>query len=306
MSYSTVGAGPHLECEVCGFSVRGQAIKGGCILDKCDRCGHLLRDLERCPAQYRDLAYGGEPTLDRIRLDLTYRELVRDGVPGRVFEVGYGAGSMLRRFFDAGAEVAGVDPDQLGIDVDEVVRAKGDLRTGGIEDASQLPGDQDLVYGIHVLEHVVDPHAALRSSLELLRPGGRASFITPAGDSSGVDRYGAAWWMLEDPTHIRFFSADSLARAAESAGFVDVEVRRLLLDSLSVDAGSLARAVRPRPRPRGVLGSAPVLAGAVASVPFVIGQRLLSARSRPTLQLIARRPGDADGRGPVPPEVTSS
>ena len=275
---------------MCGAPVRGQALRGGCVVERCERCGHLERDLERCPAHHRDLAYGGEPTLDRIRLDLTYRELVRDGVPSRVFEVGFGAGSMLRRFLDDGAQVAGVDPDQLGIDVDELVRAQGDLRTGGIEDVTDLPGEQDLVYGIHVLEHVTDPHAALRSSLVLLRPGGRASFITPAGDSSGVDRYGAAWWMLEDPTHIRFFTADSLARAAERAGFVDIEVRRLLLDSLSVDAASLARAVRPGERPRGVLGSRSVLAAAVASVPLVIGQRVVAPRSRPTLQLLARRP----------------
>lgn len=290
MSYPTVGESEHVVCEVCGSVVRGQAIRGGCIVERCERCGHIVRDLDRCPADHRDLAYGGEPTLDRIRLDLTYRELVREGVPGRVFEVGYGAGSMLRRFLDAGAEVAGVDPDQLGIGVDEVVRERGDLRTGGIEDASRLPGDQDLVYGIHVLEHVVDPHVALRSSWELLRPGGRASFITPAGDSSGLERYGAAWWMLEDPTHIRFFSAESLAKAAAAAGFVDIEVRRLLLDSLSVDAASLARAARPGARPRGVLGSKPVLAAAVASVPFVVAQRLVAQRSRPTLQLIARRP----------------
>ena len=104
------------------------------------------------------------------------------------------------------------------------------------------------------------------------------------------DRYGAAWWMLEDPTHVRFFTADSLARAAEAAGFVDVEVRRLLLDSLSVDAASVARAVRPGPRPRGVLASRAVLAGAVASIPVVLAERALRPRSRPTLQLLARRP----------------
>lgn len=290
MSYPRVGEAADPRCEVCDGPVRGQAVRGGCVLERCERCGHLVRDLDRCPADHRDLAYGGEPTLDRIRLDLTYRELVRDGVPERVLEVGFGAGTMLRRFLDDGAQVAGVDPDQLQVGVDEVVRAKGDLRTGGIEEATDLPGEQDLVYGIHVLEHVVDPHAALRSSFDLLRPGGRASFLTPAGDSTGLTRYGAAWWMLEDPTHIRFFTADSLARAARTAGFVDVEVRRLLLDSLSVDAASLARAVRPGERPQGVLGSRPVLAAAVASLPFVLGQRLVSPRSRPTLQLLARRP----------------
>ncbi|WP_435198656.1 class I SAM-dependent methyltransferase [Janibacter sp. GS2] len=265
------------------------------MVERCERCGHVLRDLGRCPADHRDLAYGGEPTLDRIRLDLTHRELVREGVPDRVFEIGYGAGSMLRRFRDAGAAVAGVDPDQLQVDVDPVVRAEGDLRVGGIEDTDGLPGDQDLVYGIHVLEHVTDPHRALAASLALLRPGGRASFLTPAGDGDGLGRYGAAWWMLEDPTHVRFFSADSLARAAADAGFVDIEVRRLLLDSLSVDAASLARALRPRSRPRGVLGSRAVLVGAVASLPVVIGQRLVRPRSRATLQLIARRPGGHRG-----------
>lgn len=290
MSYQTVGGGPLSGCEVCGGVVRGEALRGGCVVERCERCGHLLRDLGRCPAGHRDLAYGGEPTLDRIRLDLTYRALVRQGVPDRVFEIGYGAGSMLRRFHDAGAAVAGVDPDQLHIGVDPVVRDAGDLRVGGIEDADGLPGEQGLVYGIHVLEHVTDPGRALTAAFDLLRSGGQASFLTPAGDSAGLERYGSAWWMLEDPTHVRFFSADSLARAAAAVGFVDIEVRRLLLDSLSVDAASVARALRPRPRPSGVLGSRAVLGGAVASLPLVVGQRLVQPRSRPTLQLLARRP----------------
>lgn len=287
-------------CEVCGSDVLGEAIRGGCVIERCVGCGHVERDLGRCPAHHRDLAYGGEPTLDRIRLDLTYRELVRDGLPDKVLEIGYGSGAMLRRFLDAGSEVAGVDPDQLLVEVDPLVRARGDLRVGGIEDATDLPCDQDLVYGIHVLEHVTDPHRALVAARELVRPGGRVSFLTPAGDGSGLERYGAAWWMLEDPTHIRFFSADSLARAAAAAGFVDIEVRRLLLDSLSVDAASLARAVRPRPRPHGVLGSKAVIAAAVTSLPLVLAQRLMRPTTRPTLQLIARRPETA-GEEPSSP-----
>lgn len=275
---------------MCGSVVLGEAIRGGCVIDRCSRCGHVVRDLGRCPADHRDLAYGGEPTLDRIRLDLTHRELVRDGAPARVLEIGYGSGALLRRFLDDGAEVAGVDPDQLLVDVDPVVRARGDLRVGGIEEASDLPGGQDLVYGVHVLEHVADPLRALAASYELLRPGGRVSFLTPAGDSTALERYGAAWWMLEDPTHVRFFTVDSLTRAAEAAGFVDIEVRRLLLDSLSVDAASVARAVRPGARPHGVLASRAVVAAAVASLPLVLAQRLVRPRTRPTLQLLARRP----------------
>ncbi len=288
---------------MCSADVRGEALRGGCVIDRCERCGHVVRDLGRCPADHRDLAYGGEPTLDRIRLDLTYRELVRDGLPDRVLEIGYGAGALLRRFLDAGAQVSGVDPDQLLVDVDPLVRERGDLRVGGIEDATDLPAGQDLVYGVHVLEHVTDPHRALTAARRLVRPGGRVTFLTPAGDGAGLERYGAAWWMLEDPTHIRFFTEDSLTRAAEAAGFVDIEVRRLLLDSLSVDAASIARAIRPRRRPHGVLGSRAVVAAAVASLPWVLAERAVRPAVRPTLQLVARRPDEPVESGTLPPMV---
>lgn len=291
MSYPAVGDASRT-CEICGGEVRGVALRGGGVLDRCATCGHLLRDLHRCPAGHRDLAYGGEPHLDRVRLDLTYRELVRDGAPSSVFEIGYGTGEMLRRFVDDGASVAGVDPDQLLLEVDPEVRAKGDLRTGAVEDLGEDDGvgTYDLVFGIHVLEHVRDPAAALAAALRLTRPGGRAVFLTPAGDSSGVERYGSAWWMLEDPTHVRFFTAGSLTRAATGAGFVDVQVRRLLLDSLSVDAASTARLLSRRPRPEGVLGGRGVLAAAALSVPAVLATRAARPLARPTLQLLARRP----------------
>lgn len=282
-------------CEICRAEVRGWAIGTGQSLDRCESCGHLERDLDSCPADHRDLAYGGEPTLDRIRLDLTYRALTRDGMPGTVFEVGHGAGHMLRRFLDDGAEVAGVDPDQLGVDVDPEVARRGRLYAGGVEDlaaqarAEAPNGGYDLVYGIHVVEHVVDPAATFAACRELLRPGGTLQLLTPAGDSRGLTLHGQSWWMLEDPTHVRFFTADSLARAAEAAGFVDVEVRRPLLDSLSVDAASVARRVGLG-GPRGVLGHKAVLAGAVVSVPPVVLARLARPTLRPTLQLVAHAP----------------
>lgn len=264
------------------------------MLARCARCGHLTRDLTTSPAHHRDLAYGGEPTLDRIRLSLTYRELIRGRAPRSVFEIGYGSGSMLRRFLDDGAQVAGVDPDQLLVDVDPVVAGRGRLTRGTIED--HQGGDRseryELVYGIHVLEHVVDVGAALRGSVSLLAPGGQVAFLTPAGDSRGLDQHGSAWWMLEDPTHVRFFTADSLARAGRAAGLVDVQVRRLLWDSLSVDAASWARRLRPKARPSGVLGEPGVMGAALASLPAVMAARLLQPRYRPTLYLSGRRPSD--------------
>lgn len=290
MGYRTVGEGRSRACEICRSWSRGWAIGRDQVLWRCEECGHLERDLEHCPASHRDLAYGGEATLDRVRLDLTYRLLVRGGVPASVFEIGHGAGHLLRRFLDDGAQVAGVDPDQLGVAVDPEVARRGRLHRGGVEDlVGEELGRHDLVYGIHVVEHVADPAATFATARALLRPGGTLSLITPAGDSSGLRLHGEHWWMLEDPTHVRFFTARSLARAAHDAGLVDVEVRRPVLDSLSVDVASLARC-RGRPAPGGVLASRPVLAASVASVPAVVVARLARPALRPTLQLVAHAP----------------
>ncbi|MDE9365982.1 class I SAM-dependent methyltransferase [Luteipulveratus sp. YIM 133132] len=283
-------------CEVCGDRLRERPLRGGAVLQECAVCGHLTRDLTAAPAAHREHAYGGEPTLDRARLALTYATL-RRGLPRppeSVFEVGYGTGALLRRFHDAGANIAGADPDQLELEVDPVVRAHARLWPAPVEQVRAADVTADLVYGIHVLEHVLDPARTLRVARDLLRPGGVAQFLTPAGDSTGPRWYGQAWWMLEDPTHIRFFTADSLARLARVAGFVDVEVRRPVLDSVVTDAASVARVAARSPRPAGVLASKPVLALGLATAPAVLGARLAYPPMRPTLQLVARRPrGDA-------------
>lgn len=242
------------------------------------------------PADHRDLAYGGEPALDRARLALTYREMVREGRPASVFEIGFGTGSMLRRFLDAGAKVSGADPDQLGLALDAKVRAEGDLHHCAVEDIPAGAVSAELVFGIHVLEHVIDPAKTLDIAFDLLTPGGQVQFFTPAGDSLGPSLHGAAWWMLEDPTHVRFFTADSATRALRAAGFVDIDVRRPLLDSLTTDIGSIARRVSRRTRPAGVLGSKAVLASALATAPLVVAARAVHAPLRPTLHLVARKP----------------
>ncbi|RYG77756.1 class I SAM-dependent methyltransferase [Yimella sp. RIT 621] len=290
IGYSEVAIIATQACEVCSATTSPRTLSAGDVLQQCTACGHLTRDLAAAPAAHRDQAYGGEPTLDKARLALTYREMVRSGVPDSVFEIGFGTGSMLRRFVDVGATVAGADPDQLGLRVDEVVRQHGDLYACPVEEIPHGSVAVDLVFGIHVLEHVIDPAKTLRIAHALLKPGGQVQFFTPAGDSAGLTAYGSAWWMLEDPTHVRFFTAASAEQALRAAGFIDIEVRRPLLDSLSTDIASVARRFARKSTPHGVLASKAVLGAAAATAPLVIAGRAVVPAMRPTLQLIARRP----------------
>ena len=280
-------------CEVCGAPAAAWVLDPDNQLTRCTACGHLTRDVALAPAQHRAAAYGGEPHLDRLRLLLTHR-LLQQACPEKptsVFEIGYGSGQLLRAFADAGARVAGADPDQLDVAVDPVVAASGRLSPVAVEDLGADVVDTtaaDLVFGIHVVEHVRDPARTMQVAARLVRPGGTLAFLTPAGDSDGLRRWGSDWWMLEDPTHVRFFTADSLADVAHRAGLHDVQVRRPRLDSLVTDAASAAR--RRGPRPAGALADRSVLVRAALSAPWVLARRTVQPLSRPSLLLVARRP----------------
>src|ERR1700712_1928951 len=101
-------------CEICSEATGRRRLRGGGVVDQCLNCGHVHRTLTDCPARHRSSAYGGDPSLDLVRMRLTYRALRGARRPSRVFEIGFGAGSLLRRFLDDGAEVAGIDARPLG------------------------------------------------------------------------------------------------------------------------------------------------------------------------------------------------
>lgn len=279
-------------CEVCASGCSDLRLRDGSRLARCTRCTHVMRDLAQSPARHRSLAYGGDPGLDRIRLTLTLRVLhgvAADGVT-RVFELGYGAGQLLRAFLDRGVHVAGCDPDQLGSDVDAEVVAHGDLRRCVVEEVPVDGVAADLVYGVHVIEHVQDPVAALRACHDLLAPGGRLALMTPAADSWSLRVFSQAWWLLEDPTHVRFFTARSMRRALHDAGFEDVRTSRLLLDNLTMEGASIVRAVSPHDRPQGVLSGRTTRWISTAVIPLSVLVRVVLPRWRPTMLVTARRP----------------
>ncbi len=74
-----------------------------------------------------------------------------------------------------------------------------------------------------VIEHLVDPLAALEHIATLLAPGGVLYMTLPDSGSWIARRLGARWWSVL-PTHLQYFTRDSLRVLLERAGYETLEI----------------------------------------------------------------------------------
>jgi SAM-dependent methyltransferase len=163
-----------------------------------------------------------------------YRRVWRQP-PGRLLDVGCGAGYLAAVFRRHGWEVAGIEPSE---------KAAGHARAAGVEavtgtlaDAPWPPASFDAIIFNHSLEHIEDPAGALADAARLLRPGGTLAIAVPNFGSWHRRVFGSAWFQLDLPRHLQHFDRDSLQAL----------VRRAELRPVSISAASM------RPSPIGSL-----------------------------------------------------
>ncbi len=149
----------------------------------------------------------------------------------RVLDVGCGAGTfgaILKK--DHGCEVWGVEPDlksfqKIGSKLDRAFQGFFDAQTG-------LPENYfDAIFFNDVLEHMVDPAAALRLAGKLLAPGGKVIASIP-----NIRHFPTLWrlvfrgeWQyaergILDRTHLRFFTRSNIEEFFTANGF---QIRQL-------------------------------------------------------------------------------
>jgi SAM-dependent methyltransferase len=149
--------------------------------------------------------------------------------PGeRVLDLGCGAGRFLGALERAGAEPVGVEIAQAAVERARVNVPGADVRV--VADGGSLPlghGEVDLVWCSEVLEHVPDLAHLLLETRRVLRRGGRLLLTVPfhgrlQAAAIGLLRFDAHFDPLGQ--HLRFFTARSLARTLDAAGFAPVEI----------------------------------------------------------------------------------
>jgi SAM-dependent methyltransferase len=237
------GLVPHLR-------VAGDAGPDG-LIPTTDKFGTALSDLVRCPAcghrqtdpmpadavlesAYADAASddyveeeSGQRETARRALARIERHLLPEGSngaprPRRLLDLGCWVGFLLAEASERGWEAVGVEPsqfasayarDRLGLDV-----RTGELLT------SPLPlVHYDAVVMGDVIEHLPRPGEALDRMAALLRPGGVAWMALPDAGSVVARGMGRRWWSVI-PTHVQFFTRDSIRTLLERHGWEVLEI----------------------------------------------------------------------------------
>jgi len=278
-------------CEVCNTEMKKWQISPDNVLLQCPNCLHIKRDIELCNANAREHAWGGSSFFDKIRNYLTYRQLVRiiKKTDKNILEIGFGYGDILAKFFQNGDKINGVDLDALDISVNEIVKKNGTLTFGKVEEVQFNDEEFDLIYAIHLVEHLEDIKNVFDKCYNALKKDGVLFFITPNANSKGLKIFKDSWWNLEDPTHLRFFSEKSISLMLNKSGFKDIKTSIPIWDSVTVEINSLVRKINKKSKTHGALNSLLVKIINIALLPFSMFIRLFCSKISSSLMVIAKK-----------------
>jgi SAM-dependent methyltransferase len=151
------------------------------------------------------------------------RRVLRD-VRGRVCDVGCGH-SLVHAAGPWPFKLSACDRDEAPV---AALRAHGvDAHVAPAEDPPFARGTFDAVYAGEIVEHLVDPHSALRRWVGLLRPGGRLIVTTP--NRRHLLARVRGYELVENPEHLFEWDVAQLCRAVRGTGASVSAVEGLLV-----------------------------------------------------------------------------
>ena len=194
----------------------------------------------------RPLVMGMHPRQGRLVLDLLRRQQ-RRGQAARLFEIGYGAGTLLKIVADAGFPFAGIEiASALRRQAIEQIGAKhaSSLHLGDFLDckAPLDDGPWSLVYWNDVFEHIPPDEIGdwLERIHEMLAPGGQLVTITPNWHCRPSDVTAAVCprRTVAQGLHLKEYTLVEVGDLLRRAGFVRVATPLVILPRQVLLCGS--------------------------------------------------------------------
>jgi 2-polyprenyl-3-methyl-5-hydroxy-6-metoxy-1,4-benzoquinol methylase len=158
-----------------------------------------------------------------------------------VLDVGCAGGDTARALIARGCRVSGVDVDAAAAEpargiLDDLVLA--DIDETPLSTLFKAESFDAVIFG-DVLEHLVDPSAALSDAVSLLRPEGKVLVSIPnvAHGALRLALLGGRWDYTDkgllDRTHLRFFTLEAVCELLEEAGLAIEVLRSTVLDPMA-------------------------------------------------------------------------
>lgn len=128
-----------------------------------------------------------------------------------MYEIGCAYGLWLRTAAERGVRTAGIDisPDAVRY---AATTLRQDATLGEFQDARIEPGAFQTYCMWDTLEHLPHPETYIGKVGELLPPGGWFFLTTGDIGSPNAQRQADRWRMIHPPTHLQYFSRDSVTR----------------------------------------------------------------------------------------------
>lgn len=190
--------------------------------------GAPVSSTESYDAQYFSTLYGEEPQqtwADRVR-DRRIFELVRRYGPqssrgGSLLDIGCGFGYLLGRFRGR-FSLYGLDVSQHA--VEQAVAHMQDANFAQADIQQGIPFDEtfQVIMAVNVIEHLIDPLAAVRQLRDALHPDGLCVVHLPTVNNP-LNRLIYALTYSKDKSHIYRPSGESLGRLFSLLGFTLLE-----------------------------------------------------------------------------------
>lgn len=228
------GGVPNQNCLVCRAPYVPSRWKG---LVQCDRCGFVSADTNLSDSELehiysKDYFHGGE-YLDYIEEERSLRENFRariatlrkvapDLASRDLFEIGCAAGFFLD-------EVRGAVRSASGLDLsDYAVKFARERMQVNAHKGDYLSYDLRRKFGIiamwDTIEHLSRPDLYVAKASRDLEPGGLLALTTGDIGSLNARLRGSKWRMIHPPTHLHYFSVQSITSLLKRHGIDTVHV----------------------------------------------------------------------------------
>lgn len=215
------------ECIVCGNMGR-EIVRNDLPILICDLCGFFWRaNFELSDNHYETRCFdlSNKRKIDarysnsakRIETFKKYADL------NNLFDVGCGEGIFLKVLKDLGYKnIIGLEPSTMGLDFATIDEAK--ILHGNIENINESflkENDIHTITMFHVIEHLKDPCAVVKTIYDNIKKGDKLIIETPDTNSYVLKKSNYENELIY-PEHLHYFNKSNLQKLLEKSGFTVV------------------------------------------------------------------------------------